>query len=46
MKRAFTIVLYALLASFSPALAADAPREPYGIDLEGFQMYPWKRIVR
>lgn len=40
MKRAFTIVLYALLASFSPALAADAPREPYGIDLEGFA-YPY-----
>jgi proline iminopeptidase len=28
-----------LFASFTPAIAADAPREPYGIDLEGFP-YP------
>jgi proline iminopeptidase len=30
----------ALFASFTPAIAADAPREPYGIDLEGFP-YPY-----
>lgn len=30
----------ALLISVAPALAADTPREPYGIDLEGFA-YPY-----
>jgi pimeloyl-ACP methyl ester carboxylesterase len=30
----------AFLASFSPIRAADTPREPYGIDLEGFA-YPY-----
>src|SRR5215475_1988138 len=33
-------VCAALLASLIPALAADVPREPYGIDLEGFA-YPY-----
>ena len=29
-----------LILSFSPTHAADTPREPYGIDLEGFA-YPY-----
>jgi pimeloyl-ACP methyl ester carboxylesterase len=43
MRRILTSAIFAiaLLASVTPALAADAPpREPYGIDLEGFP-YPY-----
>src|SRR5215813_11127561 len=41
MKRILASVLLAsILASHTPAIAADAPREPYGIDLEGFA-YPY-----
>jgi pimeloyl-ACP methyl ester carboxylesterase len=41
MKRLFLGALcLALLTAFSPAIAGDAPREPYGIDLEGFP-YPY-----
>lgn len=35
-----SVLCTALFATFSPALAADGPREPYGIDLEGFP-YPY-----
>jgi pimeloyl-ACP methyl ester carboxylesterase len=34
------VLAAALLSSFAPSLAADAPREPYGIALEGFP-YPY-----
>jgi pimeloyl-ACP methyl ester carboxylesterase len=41
MKRTLAgALLAAALASIIPASAADAPREPYGIDLEGFA-YPY-----
>ena len=42
MKRiSVAAVCVALLAcSFASAFAADAPRKPYGIDLEGFA-YPY-----
>ena len=33
------VVRSTLALLFTPALAADAPREPYGINLEGFA-YP------
>ena len=35
-----SFVTAALLAPFAPSFAADAPREPYGIALEGFP-YPY-----
>ncbi|WP_024508991.1 alpha/beta hydrolase [Bradyrhizobium sp. ARR65] len=37
---AATLVVAALLSPFMPANAADAPREPYGIALEGYP-YPY-----
>jgi pimeloyl-ACP methyl ester carboxylesterase len=40
MKRQLAATLFGALVTFTPALAADAPREPYGIDLEGFA-YPY-----
>ena len=42
MRSVFSAVAVsaALLSSLAPALAADAPREPYGIALEGFA-YPY-----
>jgi pimeloyl-ACP methyl ester carboxylesterase len=41
MNRTFLAALSALLIlSLTPAIAADAPREPYGINLEGFA-YPY-----
>jgi pimeloyl-ACP methyl ester carboxylesterase len=40
VKRIFVVPLCAALLAFTPTLAADAPREPYGIDLEGFA-YPY-----
>src|SRR5579883_1366022 len=42
MRSVFSAAAFAgaLLSSLVPALAADAPREPYGIDLEGFA-YPY-----
>ena len=40
MKRILVSALYAALLVCTPALAADTPREPYGIDLEGFA-YPY-----
>jgi pimeloyl-ACP methyl ester carboxylesterase len=42
MRSVFSAVAVsaALLSSLPPALAADAPREPYGIALEGFA-YPY-----
>jgi pimeloyl-ACP methyl ester carboxylesterase len=40
MKRILVSALYAALLACTPAIAADTPREPYGIDLEGFA-YPY-----
>src|SRR5437879_3079148 len=40
MQRIFIFCSALLALSLTPALAADAPREPYGINLEGFA-YPW-----
>ncbi len=40
MKRTLATLCTALALTVTPALAADAPREPYGINLEGF-VYPW-----
>jgi pimeloyl-ACP methyl ester carboxylesterase len=41
MKRLLLSALcLALFTAFTPAMAADAPREPYGINLEGFP-YPY-----
>jgi proline iminopeptidase len=39
-KRLVASALCAALTSFAPTHAADTPREPYGIDLEGFA-YPY-----
>ncbi len=40
MKNILVGVFCAALLAFTPTLAADVPREPYGIDLEGFA-YPY-----
>src|ERR1700736_5891367 len=41
MNRRVAAALFSALVSLvASALAADAPREPYGINLEGFA-YPW-----
>ncbi|MBV9460582.1 MAG: alpha/beta hydrolase [Bradyrhizobium sp.] len=42
MNRYFAAALFSafLALPFTPAIAADAPHEPYGIDLEGFP-YPY-----
>ena len=40
MSRVLIALGTALTFLMAPALAADAPREPYGINLEGFA-YPW-----
>ena len=45
MKRLFAATLAAALASTIPAIAVDpAPREPYGINLEGFP-YPYPHDI-